>query len=80
MVRVEERGDDGGDLGRTVEQQQVTAALDDLEARVGQAARDEPGVDERDDRVVIPMDDESRLASRGAATGRLLHPVVPASR
>ena len=56
----EEAGDDGEYVGRAVEQQ-VTAAVDDVQTCAGHPACDDAGVDEGHDRVVIAVQHQRRL-------------------
>jgi hypothetical protein len=54
-------GDQVGRRGRVFQDEQVAAAMDDLEAGPGDAAGEYPGVDKWNDRVVVVGQYEGRV-------------------
>ena len=70
---VQEPQDPSDGALRLVEQEEMPAALDHVEASVGQPGRQHPGVQHRHAWIVVPRDDERRLLTR-CSHGRLDHP------
>jgi len=81
----EESGYQGRNLGLFFEHEQV-AAGDDVQRRVRYAARQDPAVDERHDRVVVPGENQRGLGElpqprhAGPAADRIHLAQVPAQR
>jgi len=59
-ISIEEGADDAGDVLRLIEQEQVSAAVDDVKARVRDPRGEHTRVAQRDARIVVAADDEGR--------------------
>jgi hypothetical protein len=59
-ISIEEGADDAGDVLRLIEQEQVSAAVDDMKARVRDPRGEHTRVAQRDARIVVAADDEGR--------------------
>ena len=59
-ISIEEGADDAGDVLRLIEQEQVSAAVDDMQARVRDPRGEHTRVAQRDARIVVAADDEGR--------------------
>ena len=59
-ISIEEGADDAGDVLRLIEKEQVSAAVDDMKARVRDPRGEHTRVAQRDARIVVAADDEGR--------------------